>query len=82
MPLTFISTTESLPQFNISDFNIEQPKNFINLCNTKGANMLKEWLGLDYPGNLYYGKNHDPSQVLRNCVHPKLGEHVFNCSKE
>lgn len=38
---------------------------------------LKKWLGIDYPGNIYL-KTNDPRQVLRNCVHPLLGEHVFN----
>jgi DNA (cytosine-5)-methyltransferase 1 len=62
------------------DENIEvkQPKNFINLGTVAGSKQLKEWLGINYEGNLYYGKNHDPCQVLRNCVHPKLGTHILN----
>lgn len=59
-------------------FDIPQPKGFINNNNVRGSNELKEWLGIWYDGNIYYGKNHSPSQVLRNCVHPKLGEYVFN----
>ena len=66
--------------FNISNYNIPSPPNFINLTNTKGANQLKEWLGIHYEGNIYYNGNHCPAQVLRNCVHPSLGQHVFNCS--
>ena len=42
---------------------------------------LMNWLGLHYEGNLYYDGNHCPAQVLRNAVHPKLGQHVFECSK-
>ena len=34
---------------------------------------LEEWLGFGYEGNIYYDGNHDPLQVLRNCVHPSLG---------
>ena len=67
--------------FKISNFEeIKQPKGFIDLCNVDGSKKLKEWLGLSYTGNLYYGKNHDPCQILRNCVHPKLGKHVFECA--
>ena len=57
---------------------VKQPKNFINLGTVAGSKQLKEWLGIEYEGNLYYGKNHDPCQVLRNCVHPKLGTHILN----
>jgi len=24
--------------------------------------------------------SHCPGQVLRNCVHPELGKHIFNCA--
>lgn len=65
--------------FNISNFELKQPKNFIMLGTTKGAEQLKDWLGIKYEGNIYYGDNHDPCQVLRNCVHPLLGNHIFNC---
>ena len=64
--------------FEITDCEIKQPKNFINLGTVAGSEQLKEWLGIHYKGNLYYEKNHDPCQVLRNCVHPKLGLHVLN----
>jgi len=60
-------------------FEIKQPKNFIMLGTVKGAEELKKWLGIDYEGNIYYNGNHDPCQVLRNCVHPLLGYHVFKC---
>ena len=56
---------------------VAQPKGFINMGNVAGAEKLKEWLGIDYTGNLYYGKGHDPAQVLRNCVHPELGKQIF-----
>ena len=67
--------------FEISDeINITQPKNFITSSNPKEMQILKDWLGIQYEGNIYYGKNHCPCQVLRNCVHPDLGLHVFNSS--
>lgn len=66
--------------FEIEDFEQENIPGFIMKCNTEGAEQLKEWLGIHYKGNIYYGNNHDPAQVLRNCVHPKLGLHVLNCA--
>lgn len=65
--------------FEISeDFELSQPKNFINQTTVAGSQILKEWLGINYDGNLYYNGNHNPGQVLANCVHPKLGMYVFN----
>lgn len=64
--------------FDISFFDVKRPKGFINKSNTKGANELKKWLGINYKGNIYYEGNHCPAQVLRNCVHPKMGEHILN----
>lgn len=57
----------------------EEPKipNFINQTNQAGSEKLKEWLGITYDGNIYYEGNHCPAQVLRNCVHPDIGRHVF-----
>ncbi len=37
-----------------------------------------DWLGIHFEEKLYYDGNHCPAQVLRNCVHPLLGEHIFN----
>ena len=56
---------------------IPQPKNFINLGTVAGSEMLKDWLGIHYEGNIYYDGNHDPSQALRNCVHPKVGLQIY-----
>lgn len=55
----------------------KQPKNFINEATVSGSKMMKEWLGIEYEGNIYYEGNHCPAQVLRNCVHPLTGLHVF-----
>ncbi len=64
--------------FYIEPFELKQPKNFIMLGTVKGSKELKEWLGINYEGNIYYNGNHDPCQVLRNCVHPLMGKHIFN----
>jgi len=66
--------------FEISDFEIKNHKNFINADSPAEIQSMKDWLGIQYRGNLYYGKNHSPGQVLRNCVHPETGLHVLNCA--
>lgn len=60
------------------NFKIDQPKGFINKTTVAGSEELKKWLGIHYDGNLYYNGNHNPGQVVANCVHPKLGLFVFN----
>lgn len=58
----------------------KSPSNFINRCNLAGKKSMQEWLGIHYPENIYYEGNHCPAQVLRNCVHPDVGLHVFECA--
>lgn len=53
-------------------------KNFINRQNLSDKEDLMDWLGIHYEKNIYYEGNHCPTQILRNCVHPLVGEHVFN----
>ncbi len=67
--------------FEISDFEIKNLPNFIQDDTVEGCQRLKDWLGIQYEGNIYYKNNHSPGQVLRNCVHPEMGLHVLNCSK-
>jgi DNA (cytosine-5)-methyltransferase 1 len=39
---------------------------------------MAEYLGFDYTGkNIYIKGNHDPAQVLRNCIHPLEGKHIL-----
>lgn len=64
--------------FDFEDFEVKQPEGFINKCDTSGKKSLMEWLGIHYEENIYYGDNHCPAQILRNCVHPLVGEHIFN----
>ncbi len=42
---------------------------------------MVKYLGFDYEGNIYINGNHCPVQILRNCVHPKEGLHIFNQAK-
>ena len=41
--------------------------------------VLQDWLGIDAGETIYYKGNHCPAQVYRNCVHPFIGSHVYNC---
>jgi DNA (cytosine-5)-methyltransferase 1 len=65
--------------FEIDEINIKSPTGFINNDDPATIQALKNWLGIQYEGNIYYNGNHCPAQVLRNCVHPEIGLHVFNC---
>ena len=65
---------------NLNLGGLQVPKfkgNFINSTTVAGAEALKDWLGIHYNGNIYYGDNHCPAQVLRNCVHPVVGEQIM-----
>lgn len=68
--------------FDIEDFleDIHFP-NFIKTGTVNESEMLKEWLGIKYKGNIYYEGNHDPNQVLRNCIHPRIGLHILNSAQ-
>lgn len=63
--------------FDIKAEEVKQTTGFINKCNMAGKQALMDWLGIHFEEVVYYGKNHDPAQILRNCVHPKLGAQVF-----
>jgi len=65
--------------FNADD--VKRPSNFINMANLAGKRALMDWLGIHYDENIYYGKNHCPAQILRNCVHPKIGQQIFNAMR-
>lgn len=53
-------------------------KGFIKKQNLQAKRELQDWLGIHFEENIYVGNNHCPTQVLRNCVHPDMGLHVFN----
>jgi len=78
----FLEPTEVGRHLFWSNFSINckekpWPSNAINLTTTEGSKTLKEWLGIHYEGNVYYDNNHCPAQVLRNCVHPEVGQQVL-----
>jgi len=67
--------------FDIPQMDIPEFKNFINRQNLTAKKQLQDWLGIHYDENIYYDGNHCPTQILRNCVHPDVGQHVFNAAK-
>lgn len=64
--------------FKIPKIETENIKNFIQGDLPEDIEKFKKWIGINYEGNIYYGKNHSPGQVLRNCVNPDLGLHILN----
>ena len=67
--------------FYILDFSVPKLPDFIVKGTVEDTEILKDWLGMKYEGNIYYKDNHCPGQVLRNCVHPDLGKHVLDCAR-
>lgn len=68
--------------FDVGNYEEKTPKDFINLSSNKGKQKLMDWLGIYYEKNIYYGNNHCPSQILRNCVHPNEGLSILNKLRE
>jgi len=66
--------------FDFKADDVKRPANFINMANLAGKSALMEWLGIYYEENIYYQGNHCPAQVLRNCVHPKVGKQIFDAA--
>ena len=63
--------------FEFEAEDVKRPKGFINKSNLEGKKELMEWLGIHFEKNIYYDGNHCPAQILRNCVHPKLGAQIY-----
>jgi DNA (cytosine-5)-methyltransferase 1 len=66
--------------FPISNVHVPEFKNMMNRQNLTAKKQMQDWLGIHYEKNIYYGDNHCPTQILRNCVHPDIGKHVFDCA--
>ena len=65
--------------FNFKDVkDVKRPSGFINKSNVDGKKELMDWLGIYYEENIYYNGNHCPAQILRNCIHPKIGLEIYN----
>ncbi len=64
--------------YHIPDFE-EPDRDFpFTSGNPSDRKKLESWLGIELSKNIYLGSSHDPTQVLRNAVHPELGKHVFD----
>ncbi len=68
--------------FDVGDHEERMPRDFINLANLAGKQKLMDWLGIHYDENIYYGNNHCPAQILRNCVHPNEGLSILKNALE
>lgn len=68
--------------FDVGDYKEPIPKDFINLANLAGKKKLMDWLDIHYEENIYYGSNHCPAQILRNCVHPNEGKAILDKLRE
>lgn len=79
-PNTVIGRHYLWSNFHILDYHAPEIPGFIVTGTRADAEALKEWLGLNYEGTLYYEDNHCPGQVLRNCVHPTVGNHILECA--
>lgn len=64
--------------FKFAPVHVKKPKGFIDKDNVAGKKSMMEWLGIHFEENVYYDGNHCPTQVLRNCVHPIIGKHIFD----
>lgn len=63
--------------FHISEFDVKRPEGFISKSTLEGKKEMMDWLGIHFEEVIYYKGNHCPVQILRNCVHPKLGAHIL-----
>lgn len=58
----------------------KSPKGMMNLATVSQKKIMMDWVGIHYDKNIYYDGNHCPVQVLRNCLHPLIGKHIFDCA--
>lgn len=65
----------NFPITNIED--VKRPPGFINQSTLAGRQALMDWLDIHFEEKLYYEGNHCPAQVLRNCVHPLVGNQIL-----
>lgn len=67
--------------FDLEPHTVEQPKGFIQKSTLAAKKEMMDWLDIHFEEVIYYGKNHCPVQILRNCVHPLTGKHVLDSIK-
>lgn len=67
--------------FGFDSNEVKLPEKTFKKNDIAGKEILFNWLGFRFEEKLYYENNSSPSQVLRNCVHPKIGLDILNCLK-
>jgi len=67
--------------FVIPTIEIENIKGFITNDSPLAIKQMKDDLGIFFEKNVYIGNNHSPGQILRNCVHPEIGQHILNIAQ-
>ncbi len=75
-----ISPQKSSRHYYWSNFTITPCKNLPEIKDMSRAtrDKMAKYLGFNYEGkNIYINNNHDPAQVLRNCIHPNEGKHIL-----
>lgn len=78
---TFIRPQKSGRHYFWTNFSIpdvEVPRGFSMQAGSSNREELEEWLGIQLSKEIYVGDGHDPDQVLRNCVHPRIGQAILN----
>ncbi len=75
-PTTKIGRHLFWSNFPIIANEIRFPKDIIN-ANVK---TIMKWLDMETENYFPIRNNHDPAQLFRNCVHPKLGKRIFDCA--
>jgi len=73
----FTITQIKLP---VKDFNTLNARKETRQDSKEYKQSLENWLGIKMDFKIYTGKNNEPLTVLRNCVHPELGNHILNCA--
>jgi DNA (cytosine-5)-methyltransferase 1 len=66
--------------FELGKLHVPAFPNFINRQNLTAKRQLMDWLGIHFEENIYYEGNHCPTQILRNCVHPLVGEQIMRAA--
>lgn len=80
IPATALGRHLFWANFEITPFDPPKFHGLMTKQNMESKKQLQDWLGIHYEGNIYYAGNHCVTQVLRNCVHPELGLHVYKCA--
>lgn len=64
-----------------NDFQLKKMKSFHkqtrDQTHQEYIESITSWIGFKISRNIYLNGNHDPMQIYRNCVHPKLGKYVL-----